>query len=289
MTFIRSLLGPLLGPKVFSHPKPTVRLVTGVTSRNRLRPWYRAHVSGFGGSPADHQPWARFEPMHRAWTLLDAVLWLAVLVPLVSGALNGTCRANLVALPAGVSRCSSSDVSEIWTPGSCVDRSGKLVEDGRILLSEDFASALSGNTDTAQSKCTALCKQEAAPLGWHQCSEEGKECRCRGTVRFGNSASWVEKYVNGAIGCTGQEFGNLAGKTKPVTCQCRPMFTGCELVASTEENKGCYVHTSTRVFTGSGAAKAQCWSDEYFCTCACHQLLLSSVVSTLYLHYRDAV
>jgi hypothetical protein len=118
-------------------------------------------------------------------------------------------------------------------------------------------------------------KQEAAPLGWHQCAEEGKECSCRGTVRYGSSAAWVEKYVNGAISCTGEEFGDLAGK--PKTCQCRPMFTGCELVASTEENKGCYVHTSTRVFTGSGAAKAQCWSD----TCACHRRLLSSVGSAL--------
>jgi hypothetical protein len=214
--------------------------------------------------------------MHRAGALLGAVVGLAVLGPGVSGdVLSGTCRANLTALPTGVSRCSSSDVSEIWTPGSCMDRSGKLVEDGRILLSDDFASALSGNTTKSQSKCTALCTQEAAPLGWHQCAEEGKECSCRGTVRYGSSAAWVEKYVNGAISCTGEEFGDLAGK--PKTCQCRPMFTGCELVASTEENKGCYVHTSTRVFTGSGAAKAQCWSD----TSACHRRLLSSVGSAL--------
>jgi hypothetical protein len=223
--------------------------------------------------------------MNSAGALLGAVLWLAVLVPWVTGAvLSGTCREDLVALPAGVSRCSSSNVAEIWTPGSCVDRSGKLVEDGRILLSDDFASVLSGNVATAQSKCTALCKQEVAPLGWHQCAEEGKECSCRGTVRFGSSASWVEKYVNGAIGCTGQEFVDLSGTgPKPVTCQCRPMFTGCELVGSTEENKGCYVHTSTRVFTGSGVAKAHCWSD----ACACHRLLVSSVVSTLFL--SDAV
>jgi len=189
--------------------------------------------------------------------VLGTVVGLAVLVPWVWGAaLSGTCRADLTALPTGVSRCSSSEVSEIWTPGRCVDRSGNLVEDGRILLSDDFASALSGDAATAHSKCTELCKQ---PLDWHQCAQEGHACACRGTVRFGSSASWVETYVNGAIACTGEEFGDLAGK--PKTCQCRPMFTGCELVASTEENKGCYMHTSTSVFTGSGPRNAQCWSD----------------------------
>ena len=67
--------------------------------------------------------------------------------------------------------------------------------------------------------------------------------------------------MNGAIDCTGEEFGDLAGE--PKTCQCRYTFTGCELVASTEENKGCYVHTSTSVFTGSGSGNAQCWSDVF--------------------------
>jgi hypothetical protein len=201
--------------------------------------------------------------MPRAGAVLGTVVGLAVLVPWVSGAtLSGTCRANLTALPTGVLRCSSAEVSEIWTPGRCADRSGNLAEDGRILLSDDFASALSGDAATARSKCTELCKHEAAPLlGWHQCAQEGHACACRGTVRFGSSASWVERYVNGAIDCTGEEFGDLAGE--PKTCQCRHTFTGCELVASTEENKGCYVHTSTSVFTGSGSGNAQCWSDVF--------------------------
>lgn len=188
-----------------------------------------------------------------------AILFLVGGLPLISGGtLSSACRSQLTTLPSGIDRCSSHDVSEIWVAGACVDRVG-LVSEGKILLSDDFASALSGDGQAAQTKCTALCKQEAAPLGWQPCADEGKECACRGTVRFGATSSWLEKYVDGSISCASEAFGEVYGE-KIKKCQCRPMYTGCELVASTESDKGCYVHTATSVFKGSGATNAQCWT-----------------------------
>jgi len=185
-----------------------------------------------------------------------ALLVLAGCRGVESGNLSALCRAQLTALPAGVDRCSSLSVSERWVAGACVDRAGNLVSDGKILLSSDFTTALSGD---AKSKCTAFCTGEAAPLGWQQCAEQGRECACRGTARFGTTSTWLEKFVDGSISCAREAFGGqlLAGNK---TCQCRPMYTGCELVASTERNKGCYAHTSSSVVRGSGATDANCWT-----------------------------
>ena len=193
----------------------------------------------------------------HASTLVNALAVLSVLPCVLGGTLSATCRSQLTELPQFRTRCSSSDVSEIWVAGSCVDRAGSLVNEGKILLSNDFAGQLSGD---ASSKCTALCKQEASPLGWQQCAEAGKVCHCRGTARLNYSATqWVEQYVDGSISCTKLGFGE-SGDTAVMACQCRPVYTGCELVLSTgSANRGCYAHTSSRVFGGSGATDEQCW------------------------------
>jgi len=197
-----------------------------------------------------------------AITFIVAVVLSSSLPNASAGTLSGKCRSQLTALPVGVRACTSFDMSEVWVLGSCVDHAGDLVSDGRILLSSNVAADVSGlENASAESKCTELCKQEVSPLGWHHCALEGTECTCRGIVRFGTASAWIEKYVDGGISCTSKAFGTVERSSRQRSaCECRPVYTGCELVASTEKNRGCYVHTSRDVFGGSNGTNAKCWT-----------------------------
>ena len=187
------------------------------------------------------------------------------------GVVSKLCKLRLSATPAlqdfrypsggSSSHCSSSSVSGVWVVGSCSDRMGRLLMEGRHLLSNDFGFTLSGDESTTLNKCTALCKAETSrPLGWQHCAEQGHECACRGIVRFGSSSERYlsERYVEGSAPCTSGFFG--VGNAEAASCHCRLMYTGCELVARTESDSGCYVHTSDRIYMGSGSSNAMCWT-----------------------------